>query len=77
MIDSERFFVLYLALLLGPLSGLWIACLWRDRKLRAALPRKLSGLFHCKKCRSFYESDEPAEKLACPICGGQNERLTI
>jgi len=75
MIDTERFFVLYFVLLLGPLGGLWIAAVWRDRKLRAAFPKR--RLFRCKKCRHFYESDEAVEKLPCPVCDQQNERLTV
>ena len=75
MIDSERFFVLYLFLILGPLIVLWMLSGWRDRKLRATLPPR--ALYRCAECSRFYDSDEPVEKLRCPICGRQNERLKI
>jgi hypothetical protein len=75
MIDSERFFVFYLVLILGPLIGLWVFSSWRDRKLRAPVPNK--WLYRCPECVCFYYSDEPEEKKGCPRCGRQNERLKV
>ncbi len=75
MIDSERFFVLYLLLILVPLVGVWVMSEWRDRKFRAPLPSR--WLYRCSECVFFYDADEPLEKLRCPICGRQNERLKI
>jgi len=75
MIDSERFFVLYLILILGPLVAFWIASSWRDRKLRA--PQRARSIYRCPECLRFYESEEVVEKLGCPICGRQNEKLKI
>lgn len=73
MVDSDRFFVFYLLLILGPLVAVWIMSGWRDRRMRAPLhPR---WVYRCPECLRFYESDEPAEKLRCPICGRQNEQL--
>ncbi len=75
MVDFEHFFVFYLLLILGPVIGLWIISAWRDRKLRSLFP--IQGLYRCPECLRFYESDEQIEKLRCPICGRQNERLKI
>ena len=75
MIDSERFFVFYLVLILGPLLGLWIMSGLRDRRMRAPLPER--WLYRCTECLRFYDSDEPVEKLRCPICGRLNEQLKI
>lgn len=75
MIDFDLFFVLYMALILGPLTGLWIASAWRDRRLRGGLSAK--WLYRCAECLRFYEADEEAGKLPCPICGRQNDRLKI
>lgn len=75
MIDSEPFFVLYLVIMLGSLAGLWIASGWRDRRLRKPPPDR--WIYRCTECLRFYESDEHADKLRCPICGRQNERLKI
>jgi hypothetical protein len=75
MIDSERFLVLYLLLILGPVIGVWILSGWRDRKMRTPLPRR--WLYRCPECVSFYDSDEPLEKMRCPVCGRQNEQLKL
>lgn len=75
MIDIKRVFVFYLALLLGPLFGLWLASMWRDRKLRK--PWKAETLFRCTDCLRFYESDDRIEKMVCPLCGKENSRLNI
>jgi hypothetical protein len=73
MTEPESFFILYLALLLAPIIGLWIASAWRDRRLRAPLPSR--PLFRCIECMRFYEADELVEKMSCPVCGRQNQRL--
>jgi hypothetical protein len=75
MVDSEHFLVLYLLLILGPLAALWIMSGWRDRRLRMPLAER--WLYRCSECSRFYDSDEPVEKLHCPLCGRQNERLKI
>lgn len=75
MVDSERFLVFYLLLILGPLVGLWMMSGWRDRKLRSPLPER--WLYRCSECLRFYDSDGPLEKLNCPFCGKENGRLKI
>ncbi|MBI4023961.1 MAG: hypothetical protein HY360_03210 [Verrucomicrobia bacterium] len=75
MIDSERIFAFYLLITLGPLVGVWISSGWRDRRLR--MPILVKWLYRCPECCRFYESDELLERLRCPVCGRQNDRLKI
>jgi hypothetical protein len=75
MIDSDRFFVFYLLITLIPLIGVWIWSVWRDRKMRAPPPAR--WIYRCPECLRFYDSEEQVDKLNCPLCGRQNERLKL
>ncbi len=75
MIDSDLFFVMYLGLILAPVAALAIWSRWRDGKLRA--PPKARVLFRCSECIRFYEGEAGAERLPCPVCGRQNQRLKL
>jgi hypothetical protein len=66
--------LIFLALMLGPVFGLWLLNEYRrGRRERAAFQHVL----RCNACALEFEDDSDTELPACPRCGRLNERIPV
>ncbi len=66
--------LLYVALLLATVLGAWLFYGWvRNRRERAAF----QNILRCTRCGFEFEDKSSEPIVACPRCGGMNERLRL
>ena len=66
--------LVFVALLLATVLGAWLFYGWtRNRREREAF----RDILRCTRCGFEFEDKTPEPVVACPRCGGMNERVRL
>jgi hypothetical protein len=70
---SSALIVIYVAVLLGALIGLWVFSEMRRHRFGPA--RTQDRIFRCTKCGFVYTDDADVDRSRCSQCGKLNEPI--
>jgi hypothetical protein len=73
--SASCFIVIYVAVLLGALSGWGIYSELRRRRFGPAHPE--DRVFRCTKCGFVYTDDADVDRSRCSQCGKMNEPMVF
>jgi hypothetical protein len=71
--SASALIVIYVAVLLGTLIGLWIFSEMRRRRFGPT--RTEDRVFRCAKCGFVYTDDADVDRSRCSQCGKLNEPI--
>ena len=71
--SSSALIVIYVAVLLGALIGLWVFSEMRRHRFGPA--RTQDRIFRCTKCGFVYTDDADVDRSRCSQCGKLNEPI--
>ena len=73
--STAALIVIYVAVLLGTLIGLWIYSEMRRRRFGPTHPE--DRIFRCGKCGFVYTDDADVDRSRCSQCGKLNEPIVF
>ncbi|HSY09324.1 MAG TPA: hypothetical protein VK840_00245 [Candidatus Dormibacteraeota bacterium] len=73
--STAALIVIYVAVLLGTLIGLWIYSEMRRRRFGPTHPE--DRIFRCAKCGFVYTDDADVDRSRCSQCGKLNEPIVF
>ena len=73
--SASTLIVIYVAVLLGTLIGLWIFSEMRRRRFGPT--RTEDRVFRCAKCGFVYTDDADVDRSRCSQCGKLNEPIVF
>jgi hypothetical protein len=73
--SASTLIVIYVAVLLGTLIGLWIYSEMRRRRFGPT--HSADRIFRCAKCGFVYTDDADVDRSRCSQCGKLNEPIVF